>query len=256
MTKKPFLSVVIPAYNEAERIPLTLIDVDKHLSQVKYPYEIIVVNDGSKDETLAVAENFTKMIPNLRVVGYEVNRGKGGAVKFGMLEAVGRYRLLMDADNSTSVDQFAKMIPHFEGGSDVVIGSRAHKESKLTPPQGFLRRVLGKGGNLIIQALVLPGIWDTQCGFKCFSDSAAEKIFPLQRLTGWGFDVEILALAKNLGFKIQQIPVIWVNDTASHVGASAYIKTLIDTLKIRIWLWIDAYKIKRKKTSDLGEGAA
>jgi len=244
MTKKPFLSVIIPAYNEAERIPLTLIDVDKHLSLAKYPYEIIVVNDGSLDDTATVVEHFTKMIPNLQLTGYEQNRGKGGAVRFGMLEAKGRYRLLMDADNSTSVDHFDKMIPFFEEGYDVVICSRAHKESKLTPPQGFLRQILGKGGNLIIQALVLPGIWDTQCGFKAFSGEAAEQIFPLQRITGWGFDVEILGIAKHLGYKIKQIPVVWVNDTASHVGASAYIKTLLETLRVRIWLWRDVYGIR------------
>ena len=244
MIKKPFLSVVIPAYNEAKRIPLTLIDIDKHLSAAKYPYEIIVVDDGSTDDTAAVVERFTKMIPNLRLTGYGENRGKGGAVKFGMLEAVGRYRLLMDADNSTSVDHFDKMIPCFEEGYDVVICSRAHKESELTPSQGLLRQVLGKGGNLIIQALVLPGIWDTQCGFKAFSEKAAEDVFPIQRVSGWGFDIEILGLAKRLGFKIKQIPVIWVNDTASHVGASAYIKTLLETLRIRVWLWRDVYGIK------------
>ena len=244
MTRKPFLSVVIPAYNEAERIPLTLIDIDKHLSSAKYSYEIIVVDDGSKDDTTAVAERFMKMIPNLRVTGYGENRGKGGAVKFGMLEATGRYRLLMDADNSTSVDHFDKMIPSFEEGYDVVICSRAHKESKLTPPQGFLRQALGKGGNLIIQGLVLPGIWDTQCGFKAFGEKAAEDIFPIQRITGWGFDIEILGLAKRLGYKIKQIPVIWVNDTASRVGAFAYVKTLIETLRIRLWLWRDVYGIK------------
>ncbi|KKW17150.1 MAG: Glycosyl transferase family protein [Parcubacteria group bacterium GW2011_GWA1_50_14] len=246
MTNKPFLSVVIPAYNEAERIPLTLIDIDKHLSQAKYSYEIIVVDDGSTDDTAAVVERFTKMIPGLRVTGYGENRGKGGAVKFGMLEAQGRYRLLTDADNSTSIDHFDKMIPHFENGFDVVICSRADKESKLTPPQGLLRQMLGKGGNLIIQALVLPGIWDTQCGFKCFTSDSAEKVFPLQKIAGWGFDVEILSLAKRLGFKIKQIPVVWVNDTESHVGASAYIKTLIETLRIRIWLWRDVYSIKAK----------
>lgn len=244
MSKKPFLSVIIPAYNEAERIPLTLIDIDKHLSESKYPYEIIVVDDGSRDDTAGVVERFIKMIPNLRLAGYGENRGKGGAVRFGMLEADGRYRLLMDADNSTSVNHFDKMIPYFEEDYDVVICSRAHKESKLTPPQGFLRQVLGKVGNLIIQMLVLPGIWDTQCGFKAFSEKAAVEVFPLQRITGWGFDIEILGLAKRLGYKIKQIPVVWVNDTASHVGASAYIKTLIETLRIRIWLWRDVYGIK------------
>ena len=244
MTNKPYLSVVIPAYNESRRIPLTLIDIDKHLSTVNYSYEIIVVNDGSTDDTAQVVERFMKMIPNLRLVGYDKNIGKGNAVRVGMLEAKGKYRLFMDADNSTSVDQFENMIKYFEEGYDVVICSRSHKESKLTPAQGGLRSLLGKGGNLFIQILVLPGIWDTQCGFKAFSDTAAEKVFKLQRISGWGFDVEILALAKRLGYKIKQIPVVWVNDTDSRVGASAYVSTLVETLRIRYWLWKGAYNIK------------
>jgi len=251
MTNRPFLSVVIPAYNEAERVPLTLIDIDKHLSSSKFSYEILVVNDGSTDDTAKVVENLTKMIPNLRLINHEHDKEKGMtkgfAVKLGMIEAAGRYRLFMDADNSTSIDHFDKMVPYFEEGYDVVICSRAHKQSKLSPPQGLLRQILGKGGNLIIQALVLPGIWDTQCGFKCFSENAAQKVFPAQKIAGWGFDVEILALAKRLGFKIKQIPVVWVNDAASHVKASAYIKTLIETVRVRVWLWLDKYGIKRGK---------
>ena len=235
------VTVLIPTFNRAH---LLVESLDSVLAQTRRPDQIIVINDGSTDDTIPVVERFTKMIPNLRITGYGENRGKGGAVKFGMLEAIGRYRLLMDADNSTSVDHFDKMIPYFEEGYDVVICSRAHKESKLTPPQGFLRQLLGKGGNLIIQALVLPGIWDTQCGFKAFSEKAADDVFPIQRITGWGFDIEILGLAKRLGYKIKQIPVVWVNDTASHVGASAYIKTLLETLRIRLWLWRDVYGIR------------
>lgn len=244
MTGKPYLSVVIPAYNESKRIPLTLIDIDKHLSTAGYSYEIIVVNDGSTDDTAQVVERFAKMIPNLRLAGYDKNIGKGNAVRVGMLEAEGKYRLFMDADNSTSVDQFENMVKYFEEGYDVVICSRAHKESKLTPAQGGFRKLLGRVGNLIIQVLVLPGIWDTQCGFKVFSEAAAEKVFRLQRISGWGFDVEILALAKRLGYKIKQVPVVWVNDTDSHVGASAYVTTLIETLRIRYWLWRKVYDLK------------
>lgn len=244
MTNKPYLSVIIPAYNESRRIPLTLIDVDKHLSTAGYSYEILVVNDGSTDDTVQVVERFAKMIPNLRVIGYKDNVGKGNAVRLGMLEAKGKYRLFMDSDNSTSVDQFENMVKYFEEGYNVVICSRAHKESKLSPAQGTIKKILGKSGNLIIQILVLPGIWDTQCGFKAFSEVAAEKIFKLQRINGWGFDVEILALAKRLGYKIKQIPVVWVNDTDSRVGASAYVSTLIETFRIRYWLWRNVYNLK------------
>ncbi len=244
MMKRPYLSVIIPAYNEARRIPLTLVDVDKHLSKVDYSYEILVVDDGSSDSTVEVVRGFTKLIPNLILVEQENNQGKGEAVRRGMLEASGKYRLFMDADNSTSVDQFENMIPHLEGGYDVVICSRAHRDSKLMPAQGLLRQILGKAGNLFIQLLVIPGIWDTQCGFKCFSGDAAEKVFPLQRIKRWGFDVEILALAKRLGFKIKQIPVVWVNDLDSHVGPGAYIQTLVETMKIRYWLWRNVYGLR------------
>ncbi len=247
MSQKPFLSVIIPSYNESRRLPLTLIDVDRHLSGAKYPYEIIVVDDGSTDDTAEIVERFAKFIPNLRLLQREVKKSKKGntkgfAVQLGMLEAKGRYRLFMDADNSTSVDQFEKMIPLFEKGREVVIGSRAHKGSELTPAQPILRQIPGKMGNIFIQVLLLPGIWDTQCGFKAFSEKATKEIFGLQRVAGWGFDVEVLSLAKWLGFDIGQIPVVWVNDLDSRVGLNAYIQVLLDTMRIRYWLWRGVYK--------------
>lgn len=243
MSQKPFLSVVIPAYNESRRLPLTLLDLDRHLSEEKYTYEIIVVNDGSKDDTAEIVKKFISFVPNLRLIDQK-NTGKGGAVKHGMMEAKGRYRLFMDSDNSTSIEHFDKMLPLFEEGYDVVICSRAHKESKLTPAQPITRQIPGRMGNLFIQMLVLPGIWDTQCGFKAFSEKTAQEVFKAQKLTGWGFDVEILAVAKQLGFKIGQIPVTWVNDLDSRVGMSAYIQVLIDTMKIRYWLWRNIYRLR------------
>lgn len=238
---QPFLSVIIPAYNEAERLPLTLIDVDKHLSKVDYSYEILVVNDGSKDKTADIVRSMEKGIKNLKLIDNDVNKGKGGVVRQGMLVAGGKIRLFMDADNSTSVDQFANMLPLFKEGFDVVIGSRAAKGSRLTPPQPLYRQIPGRIGNLIIQALLLPGIWDTQCGFKAFTDEVAERIFNLSKIKGWGFDVEILSLALKMGYRIKEVPVIWANDPFSHVGASAYLKVLIETFKIRWWLWNNKY---------------
>ncbi len=250
---KPYLSVIIPAYNEAKRLPLTLIDIDKHLSKADFTYEIIAVDNNSKDATQEVAERFSHIIKNLRVIECPL-QGKGAAVKMGMLEAKGEIRIFTDADNSTSIDQFYKMIPYFsaKGGSaldkkqsyDVVIGSRDIKGSKLIPAQSWYRQLPGNMGNLFIQALVLPGLWDTQCGFKALTGEAAEKIFPLLKIKHWGFDVEILALAKALGYKIKEIPVIWVNDPFSHVKASAFIEVLLEVVKIRWWLWTDKYNIR------------
>lgn len=243
---KPYLSIIIPAYNESKRLPLTLIDIDKRLSDVDYAYEILVMSDGSRDNTAEVAEKMSGHIKNLKVVDNPVNRGKGAVVRDGMLIAQGTYRLFMDADNATTIDHFEKMIEHFKAGADVVIGSRAVKGAKLDPPEPIYRQIPGKMGNLFIQALLLPGIWDTQCGFKAFSERAAEEIFSMMKITGWGFDVECLALAKALGYKIQEIPVHWVNGEGSKVKASAYLKVLIETLKIRLWLWGGKYPLKAK----------
>ncbi len=281
---KPYLSIIIPAYNEEARIPKTLIDMDRRLSGVPYPYEIIVVNDGSKDNTAATVLGMAKMVKNLELIDNKENKGKGGAVKQGMLAASGNIRLFADADNSTSIDQFEKMMPFFftggekkverfadglvsgdglssrllpyknrEGKSsadgtyyDVVIGSRAVKGAVLDPAEPWYRQIPGKAGNLVIQILLLPGLWDTQCGFKAFTEEAAEKVFGASRITGWGFDVEVLALAKRMGYRIKEIPVHWANDTRSHVKASAYLKVLRETLTVRWRLWMNGYIIEQR----------
>ena len=245
---KLYLSVIVPAYNESKRLPLTLVDIDRHLSRGGFSYEILVVNDGSKDDTAIVVEKLTKLIPHLKLTGYNRNQGKGYAVKLGMLEAEGKYRLFMDSDNSTTIDQLDNIVPLLKEGYHVVIGSRDVKGAIVDPPQSLLKRIFGNLGNLYIQMLLLPGVWDTQCGFKCFSEEAAEKIFPLQRIKRFGFDVEVLALAQRLGYKIKEIPVHWVNDTASLVGlvgANSYIKVLIDVTKLRFWFWFDIYGLRR-----------
>ncbi|HEY4498150.1 MAG TPA: dolichyl-phosphate beta-glucosyltransferase [Candidatus Paceibacterota bacterium] len=241
---RPYLSVIIPARDEAQRLPLTLIDIDRHLSRADFSYEIIVADNASTDATPEIVERFAELIPNLKLLKVEAV-GKGGAVKAAMLEVQGEYRLFTDADNSTSIDQFEKMKVYLDQGYDVVIGSRAIRGAKLSPPQGIVKRVMGKMGNLFIQIVVLPGFWDTQCGFKVFSEAAVAKIFPLQRINGWGFDIELLALAKRLGFRIKEIPVTWVNDPHSKVGLGGYFSTLFETVKIRWWLWRDNYGLKR-----------
>ncbi|MBI4034145.1 MAG: glycosyltransferase family 2 protein [Candidatus Brennerbacteria bacterium] len=238
---KPYLSVIIPAYNEAKRIPLTLIDVDRLLRETDYSYEILVVNDGSEDSTAEVVSRFAGLVKGLRLIDNKENHGKGFVVRQGMLEAKGALRLFMDADNSTSVDQVNKMLPYFKEGYDVVIGSRDIKGAELVPPQPFYKRTLGNVGNLIIQTLLLPGIWDTQCGFKCFSEEAAVKVFSIAKINRWGFDVEALALAKKMGYRIKEIPVRWVNDPVSHVKLKGYLSSLWDVLRVRWWLWRKKY---------------
>jgi dolichyl-phosphate beta-glucosyltransferase len=241
---KPLLSIIIPAHNESERIPHTLLDIDKKMAERGYAYEILVIENGSKDNTAEVVEKMAATVKHLTLVRAGNLGNKGAAVKQGMLMAQGKYRVFMDADNATSIDHFDRMLPEFENGAGVVICSRAHKDTKLDPPEPWYRQIPGKIGNLIIQILVLPGIWDTQCGFKAFTAEATEKIFRLQQIRGWGFDVEILALAQRLGFKIREVPVHWVNDTRSTVGASAYITTLEDVVKIRWSLLTGKYDFK------------
>jgi dolichyl-phosphate beta-glucosyltransferase len=244
---QPYLSIIIPAYNEAERIPQTLVDMDKRLSSVDYSYEILVVNDGSKDATASVVKNMAKMVKNLKLIDLKDNGGKVGTVRQGMLLATGKIRLFTDADNSTSIDQFENMMPLFKEGAEVIIGSRTMHGAKLDPPEVWYRQIPGKIGNLIFQAVLgLWGIWDTQCGFKAFTEEAAERIFNISTIAGWGFDVEILALAQRMGYTIKEIPVHWVNDTRSHVKASAYLKVLGETCTIRWRLWRHEYALGSK----------
>ncbi len=230
------LSVVIPAYNEEKRLPKTLEAIDDYLRSQSYDYEILVVNDGSKDATAEAVRGMEGVIKNLKLIDNKKNKGKGGVVKQGMLESLGEYRLFTDADNSTSVDQIEKMWPEFEKGFAVVIGSRDVKGAVLDPPQPFLRNaILGEGFKLYRKIII--GLWkiqDTQCGFKCFKSEAAEKIFPKCKIDRFAFDPEILVVAKKSGFKIKEVPIYWKNDMQSTVKGSSMVKMAIDLLKIRL----------------------
>ena len=199
------------------------------------------MNDGSKDKTAEVVRNMTKAVKNLKLVDNVENKGKGGVVRQGMLMAGGAVRLFMDADNATSIDQFDQMMPLFKEGYGVVIGSRAVRGAKLDPPEPFYRQLVGKGLNLLVQLLLLPGIWDTQCGFKAFTEEAAMKVFEKSRLVGWGFDFEALSLAKRMGYKIAEVPVHWVNDARSHVKFSGGLQFLRDIAIVRWRLWTGKY---------------
>ena len=249
MDNKIHLSVVIPAYNEEKTISATLLDMDKYLSKQNYPYEIIVVSDGSKDNTVRVAEKMKELVKNLRVIDNKENHGKGWVVRQGMLESRGEFRLFTDADNATTIDHIERAWPLLEQGYDVAIGtrdSRDNKEAKQAVPQSFLKRRLGDIGNILIQILVLWGIWDTQCGFKVFSAKAAKEVFSRTLIDRWGFDVEALALAKNLGFKIGLFPVYWINNPNSRVKLAVYLKVLIELFQIKYNFITDKYGIKKR----------
>ncbi len=228
-----YLSVIIPAYNESKRIGRTLESVGSWLAANEPDSEIIVVNNRSTDNTADIVRSYRSRFPFLRVID-EKRPGKGYAVTTGMLFATGQVRLFMDADNSTTIDHFAAMKPLLDGGADVVIGSLAVRGARIVQggAEPLWRVVLGKLGNLWIQLWAVPGIWDTQRGFKAFTARAAQEIFTRLTIFGWGFDVEVLAAARQRGFTIKEIPITWDNPPDTRVNVWTYPKVLLETVRV------------------------
>lgn len=242
MPEEIFLSVIIPAFNEEKRLPQTLKDINDYLIKQTYNSEIIVVSDGSTDRTCEIVENLKSEIKNLSLVCEKENRGKGYAVKLGMLRAKGKFRIFTDADNSTPLKEIEKFWPEFEKGFDIVIGSRDLKGAILDPPQPLIRRFVGEVFKYLRKIIV--GLWeiqDSQCGFKCFRGETAERVFPKTTIEKFAFDPEILIIAKKMGYKIKEVPVYWKNDLNSKVKLKSTIKMLIDLLKIRQNLLLRKY---------------
>ncbi len=248
----PYLSVIVPCYNEARRLPATLIDIDRYLSQTSFSYEILVVDDGSTDRTADIAEAMQSAIANLRILRDVVNRGKGAVVKRGMLECRGTIRLFTDADNATSMDEFAKLQPCFEEGYDVVFASRAMPDSILDPPQPWYRQLAGRIGNLVFVRLInLPSVHDSQCGFKAFTAQAAQEIFSRARIDRFGFDIEALALARALKLKSKEVGVLWRDKPGSvflTFGLRGYLQIWWENLRIRLYLMKGSYSLSGPPT--------
>lgn len=225
------LSIIIPAYNEEDRIQSTIEKIQNYLDKQNQDYEILVIDDGSKDNTVKlVKDNFA----NVQIVKQEVNQGKGAAVRRGMLEAKGDLRLFTDADLSTPIYEIDKMLEWQKKGYDVCIGSRAMQSELIKEHQPWYREFMGKTFNKIVQFLVVRGIKDTQCGFKMFTKKAAEDIFSRSKINGYAFDVEAVFLANSLKYKIKEIPVEWYNDERSKVNpVTDSIKMFLEILKIR-----------------------
>lgn len=231
-----YLSVIVPAYNEAERLPQTLARLHQYLRSQTYTYEILVVLDGPTDGTRDAVQSLMPEISNLKIVDRPVNRGKGYTVKEGMIRASGQIRLFSDADNSTDIVHFEQMKPLFDSGCDLVIASRHPRdiaEARQAVPQPRTKRMVGQLGNLMVQLLVVPGVWDTQCGFKAFRAEAAEGIFSRMTIDGWGFDIEVLALARALDYRLGIIAAHWINDDRSHFRALDYLRVFGEALKVR-----------------------
>lgn len=207
------LSIIIPAYNESERISQTLKSFSTYL-QIHYPkHEILVVDDGSTDNTVEIVQNIAKNIPEIRLIQQAENKGKGAAVKAGMLAACGRICVFSDADASTPITEINKLIsPILNGSNKIVIGNRYHKDSQIDIPQPRYRRIWSRFANQFVQRILLPGIVDPNCGFKAFDRQTAVTLFQRSQINEWSFDLEILALARKMNFSIAEIPVVWNND--------------------------------------------
>jgi dolichyl-phosphate beta-glucosyltransferase len=245
---KPYLCVVIPAYNEGGRkgteLRQNLGDIAKYLGKQDINYEVVVVSDGSQDNTVDVACEFSKVIKNLVVVDRKINRGKWCSVREGFLKGKGEYHLLTDADGATAIANLENFWPLMKKGEDVIIGSRVLQESRILKHQPRWKELMGNAGNILIKAMLgLWGIDDTQCGFKVLSEKAVRDIVPQMEVDRWGGDFEMLMLARKKKYKINQVPVIWVDAGQSHVGLKGYLQTFWELFQVKWRMITKKYRV-------------
>jgi len=230
--KTPFLSIIIPAYNEAQRLPASLRRIDAFLATQPFDAEILVVENGSTDGTFEIIQAMQREIGGLRV-RHEDTRGKGWAVKQGMLAASGEYRFICDADLSMPIEEVTRFLPLLLNDIPIAIASReAPGAVRYDEPPS--RHLIGRVFNWLVRVFLLHGLQDTQCGFKCFRADAAERVFPLVTISGWTFDVEALFIACRMGYRIVEVPIPWYYDAHSKVrmGRDA-LQMGTDLLRIR-----------------------
>jgi len=229
---EPFLSVIVPVFNESGRIHNTSV-ISDYLNQQEFSSELTLVDDGSIDNTLDILQNLPPN-PNRRIISYRPNRGKGHAIKVGMLAAKGKYRLFTDIDLSTPMEEFNKFLPHLEG-YDLIIGSRRIGGARVLQHQSKVRESLGRGFTFLSNLTLNLTASDFTCGFKCFARSATEKIFPKMTIDRWGFDSEILYIAKKQGLSLKEIPVTWKNDPHTKVRFPRdLVRSFADLMHIRL----------------------
>ncbi len=228
------LSIVIPAYDEARRLPTSLGRIFAWLDQMEATAEVIVVDDGSTDDTVAVARKLASAEPRLRLATLAQNRGKGAAVRLGVETSTMEWVLFSDADLSTPIDEVLHLIEAVEAGHAIAIGSRDVAKSRIERHQPWYREAMGRTFNRIVQALAMPGIHDTQCGFKLFSREAAQRCFARMTIEGFAFDVEVLYIARRLGYDIAEVGVRWINDERTTVDPIRdSTRMLLDVARVR-----------------------
>ncbi|PKN90189.1 MAG: glycosyl transferase [Chloroflexi bacterium HGW-Chloroflexi-4] len=234
MTQKtpPYLSIILPAHNEEQRLPETLQLVTQFIQSQNFVIELVIVENASKDRTLEIAREYASQHDNVLVL-HEERPGKGLAVKQGMIAASGEYRIFCDVDFSMPITEIPKFLPPFQSNVDIAIASREAKGA-VRYDEPLTRHIIGRIFNMVVWILVLPGINDTQCGFKCFSAEVSNKLFPLQSISGWTFDVEILAIARQMGYKVVEVPVPWYYQPQSKVNVvKDFMRTLKELIKVR-----------------------
>lgn len=237
------LSVVIPAYNEERRLPATLDSVYQYLSGLGKEFEIVVVDDGSLDNTATMVESYAATRPEIRLLSYSPNKGKGHAVRVGMLAARGELVLFDDADGSSPIHEEKLLTQAIAGGCDLAIASRAKPDDKRTVKALPYRKYIGNAFNMIVQCLLLPGLYDTQCGFKMFKREVAHDLFSVAHLNGFAFDVEVLFIARLRGYRVSEIPINWSNVEGSKVNVLLDSpKMLLEVLWIAAGAWFGRYK--------------
>lgn len=231
--EQPFLSLVIPAYNEEQRLPETLEQVFAFLQAQPYTYEVLVVENGSRDCTLEVAQKYASRYAQLRVLS-EPERGKGRAVRAGMLAALGTYRFMCDADLSMPIAEINRFLPPALSDFDIAIASR-EAPGAVRYNEPAYRHLVGRIFNLMIRVLALPGLNDTQCGFKCFRGDLVADVFRRQTITGWSFDIEVLFIARKRGYRILEMPIPWYFTPDSKVQVLRdSLKMGLDLIRIRL----------------------
>lgn len=238
-SKEKAITIVIPVYNEGKRITATLKSIIDYLSRKNIGWDIVVCDDGSLDNTISVAEKLRVVHPNISIIKLGKNFGKGKAVREGILKGKGKYLLFMDADSSTSIEEFEKFLPFIEKGEDVIIGTRKKQGAEIIEHQPFLREFFGKGFTWLSNILMQVHVSDFTCGFKCFSEKAAKHIFQKAVVDDWSFDAEILFIARKLGYPIYEVPVKWKNDRLSKVRL---VRDIFNSLKGLIRIRLNATK--------------
>jgi glycosyltransferase involved in cell wall biosynthesis len=237
------ISIVLPAYNEAERITESLDGIAAYLARCPWKTEVIVVDDGSADDTAARIRAHALAV---KLISFEKNRGKGAAVRAGALAAQGEFILMEDVDLSTPIETLDRFMREIErDAADIVIGSRSVKGAQVVKPQAPLKVALGRMGNLLIRLLAVPNVHDTQNGFKLFRAATTRTLFAMQRHDRWGFDFELLFLARKAGLRVIELPIVWRNDERSTVRGIDYLKTLTELATLRLDDWRGKYPIER-----------